>query len=130
MQLNTQSRYALRAIVELAKVYDKTLSLSQISETQFLSVRYLEQIFSKLKKAGIVKSQRGVKGGYSLTRHPKEINVREVVSVFEEFYPTECLKTNTCDLIDRCLAKNLWIKLKKCVDDVLYETTIEDLLKE
>ncbi len=129
MQLNTQSRYALRATLELAKDYNKSIPLSKISENQFLSVRYLEQIFAKLKKAGIVESVRGVKGGYYLAKEPKNISVGEIVEIFETFYPTECLKTNECDMIEQCLTKNLWSRLKVSIDEVLYKTTLADLLK-
>lgn len=129
MQLNTQSRYALRATLELAKEYNKSIPLSKISETQFLSVRYLEQIFAKLKKAGIVGSVRGVKGGYYLAKEPKDIYVGDIIKIFEEFYPTECLKDKECDLIEKCLTKNLWAKLKVNIDEVLFKTTLEDLLK-
>ncbi len=129
MQLNTQSRYALRATLELAREQGKSVPLSKISESQFLSVRYLEQIFSKLKKAGIVESIRGVKGGYYLAKKPNEILVGEIIQIFEEFYPTECLKGKECDLIERCLTKNLWAKLKVNIDEVLFKTTLEDLLK-
>ena len=129
LQLNTQSRYALRAVLELAKEYDNSMPLSKISESQYLSLRYLEQIFAKLKKAGIVKSLRGVKGGYYLAKEPKEILVGEIIEIFEEFYPTECLKDNECDMIEKCLTKNLWAKLKHNIDEVLFKTTLEDLLK-
>jgi len=129
MQLNTQSRYALRATLELAKEYGKSIPLSKISESQYLSVRYLEQIFAKLKKAGIVESIRGVKGGYYLAKEPNEIFVGEIIEIFEEFYPTECLKGKECDLIEKCLTKNLWSKLKVNIDEVLFKTTLGDLLK-
>lgn len=130
MQLNTQSRYALRATLELARNHGQSIPLSKISENQYLSVRYLEQIFSKLKKADIVKSIRGVKGGYYLSRDPKDILVGDIISIFEEFYPTECLKGRECDLIEKCLTQNLWTKLKDSIDEILYSTTLADLLKE
>lgn len=130
MQLNTQSRYALRATLELARNHGNSIPLSKISENQFLSVRYLEQIFSKLKKAGIVKSIRGVKGGYYLAKDPKDILAGDIIVIFEEFYPTECLKSKECDLIERCLTQNLWSKLKENIDQVLFTTSLADLLKQ
>ena len=129
MQLNTQSRYALRATLEMAKEPKKSIPLSKISENQYLSVRYLEQIFAKLKKAGIVESIRGVKGGYYLARNPEDIYVGQIVEIFENFYPTECIKSNECDMIEECLTRNLWSRLKVTIDEVLYKTTLADLLK-
>ena len=119
----------MRATLELAKEYNNSIPLSMISENQFLSVRYLEQIFAKLKRAGIVESVRGVKGGYYLAKPPEEILVGEIIQTFEEFYPTECLKNKECDLIEQCLTRNLWSKLKVNIDEVLFKTTLADLLK-
>ena len=84
LKLTTKGRYGLRAVIDLA-MYAKNepVSLSDVAERQNISISYLEQLISKLKKAGIVQSTRGAQGGYALAKEPEEISVGEILRALE-----------------------------------------------
>ena len=93
MKLNTKSRYAVMALADLAKFSShKPVSLRDISLRQNISILYLEQIFLKLKKNNILKSVRGVNGGYVLNRKPDEIKIAEIFSALDEKVKTMACK--------------------------------------
>ena len=84
MKMSTRGRYGIKAMLELALVYDTgMMSVRSIAQKQKISELYLEQLFSILKKANLIKSVRGAKGGYSLTRTPKEITIKDIIDVVE-----------------------------------------------
>lgn len=118
MRLTTKSRYGLRAVIQLAidSVEDKRTTLASIAKRQCLSERYLEQIFSMLKKGGIVESIRGMKGGYYLARDLTEITVGDVLRVLED--PVEivgCLKKGVCPKEDDCVTYSIWKRIFDCM---------------
>lgn len=131
MKLSTRGRYGIKAMVDIALEYGRgRLSVNQLAEKQGISVAYLEQLVSALKKAGLVDAARGVTGGYTLSRPPEEISVGEVLRALEGSTAildcvgtdgTEC--TNACS----CSARPLWLKLQRKIDDVLNSTTIKDM---
>ena len=85
MRLNTKSRYAVMALADMASFKDnKPISLRDISLRQSISILYLEQIFLKLKRNNIVKSTRGIKGGYVLVKNPKQIKLSEIFLALDE----------------------------------------------
>ena len=84
MKLSTKSRYAITAIIDLANNMDTSVSLKDISERQSISLSYLEQLFCKLKNFGVVKSQRGPGGGYTLKRKASDITLYEIITAVEE----------------------------------------------
>ncbi|EHL17188.1 Rrf2 family protein [Peptoanaerobacter stomatis] len=133
MIVSTKGRYALKAVFELAMTdIDTPMSLNTISEKTDLSELYLEQIFSVLKKKGIVKSIRGVQGGYLLTRKPDEISAGEIIKALEgELSPSKCLiDEGYCDMLDRCPTYMIWDRIKKSIDDVIDNTTLQDMIDE
>lgn len=133
MNLSTKGRYGLRAMCELASSYDgQPLSLSRIAENQNLSVRYLEQLFHLLKKAGYVTSTRGVKGGYTLSKPPRDITVGEVLRVLDgDFAPVGCNEgCGDCDEPDVCYTRPLWTELNQAVYGLMDNKTLEDLIKK
>lgn len=133
MIISTKGRYALKAVFELAiSDRDTPISLNTISEKSNLSELYLEQIFSVLKKKGIVKSIRGVQGGYFLSRLPGEISVGEIIKALEgELSPSKCLiDEGYCDMLDRCPTYMIWDKIKRSIDDVIDNTTVQDMVDE
>ena len=133
MIVSTKGRYALKAVFELAMTdIDTPMSLNTISEKTDLSELYLEQIFSVLKKKGIVKSIRGVQGGYLLTRKPYEISAGEIIKALEgELSPSKCLiDEGYCDMLDRCPTYMIWDRIKKSIDDVIDNTTLQDMIDE
>ncbi|EHL16518.1 RrF2 family transcriptional regulator [Peptoanaerobacter stomatis] len=133
MIVSTKGRYALKAVFELAMTdIDTPMSLNTISERTDLSELYLEQIFSVLKKKGIVKSIRGVQGGYLLTRKPDEISAGEIIKALEgELSPSKCLiDEGYCDMLDRCPTYMIWDRIKKSIDEVIDNTTLQDMIDE
>ena len=124
MIISTKGRYALKAVFEIA-ISDSTapLPLSVISERTDLSELYLEQIFSVLKKKGVVKSLRGSQGGYFLTKEPKDISVGEIIKALEG-------DDGYCNMLDRCPTYMILDNIKKAIDDVVDNTTVADMIEE
>ncbi|WP_459128797.1 RrF2 family transcriptional regulator [Guggenheimella bovis] len=132
MNLSTRGRYGLRALCELAKSHGSgPMSLASIAKEQNISVRYLEQLFQKLKKAGIVDSVRGVNGGYLLARDPKSITVAQIVEPLDgDVSPIPCTPGCTdCADPSSCPTKPLWSKLHEKVYEVMDQTTLFDLIE-
>ena len=127
MELNTRGRYAVTAMADIAKhAGDDAVPLSAISERQHISLAYLEQIFLRLRRAGLVESARGRAGGYRLGRAPDQITVAEVMAaVEEEVRMTRCAGElgNPCHGKERCLTHGLWDAL---VDAATFEAMRKD----
>ena len=122
MKLSTKTRYGLRALSNiLGQSQDCCCSVKQISDEEHISYDYLEKIFSKLKKAGILKVERGATGGYSLNRDPQKITLKEVVNALEkaEF---------TCPDFCSCQSKSVWQKIQFGFNNVLSSITLNQLV--
>ncbi|AEH44082.1 transcriptional regulator, BadM/Rrf2 family [Thermodesulfatator indicus DSM 15286] len=133
MKITTRSRYGTRMMLELAKHYHQgPLQIGEISKRQNLSVKYLEQLIIPLKKAGLIKSIRGPKGGHILSRPPEEITVWDVVSVLEGIKAlTPCvIKPELCEHSDTCPTRDVWALLTKNIEECLKGITLADLLKK
>ncbi len=134
MKISTKGRYGLRALVELARNKGAgAIPLRKIAEKQDISEQYLEQLFSNLRKANLVESVRGAKGGYLLSDDPANINVREIIVALEgPIAPVQCVVEGAeeCGYVEDCVTKVLWEKLKICIDDMLKSITLKDLLDE
>lgn len=132
MKLSTKGRYGVKAMVELAINYgDEPISIKTISERQNISEYYLEQLFSPLRKAKLIKSIRGAQGGYVLNMEPKDISVADIISVLEG--PIEiagCIEGDTCDNEDSCATRLLWEKIKTSIDDVMESVTLQDIVDD
>mgnify|MGYP006267622127 CR=1 FL=1 len=133
MKLSTQSRYGVRAIFDIA-YHSEGLEtqVKEISRRQGISQRYLEQIFQKLKKAGIVGSKRGPSGGYFLGKKPEEITVGEVVRVTEGgIDPVLCVNaedsTQPCERSGGCVTQVVWNEAGKRLKEYFDSVTIKDL---
>ncbi|WP_286677084.1 Rrf2 family transcriptional regulator, partial [Aminobacterium sp. EBM-42] len=112
MKLSTKTRYGLRALLELARQYDgrTPLSITDIASKENISERYLEQLFLKLRRDGLIESVRGPQGGYLLSRAPMEITVAEVVEVLEgNIQIADCLEGPECMRESACPARKLWL---------------------
>ncbi|MBN1656550.1 MAG: Rrf2 family transcriptional regulator [Deltaproteobacteria bacterium] len=134
MRLSTKGRYALRAVVELANVSKNgapSVSLKEIASRQQISVKYLEALFTTLKNAGIVKSQRGAKGGYLLANHPSKISAMEIIEAIDgEICLVDCcLKKNVCKNSNNCPTVGLWRKINDMIIGELKSNTIQDLVE-
>ena len=134
MKLTSKGRYAVMALADLAK-FDKEgpVSLRDISLRQGISLLYLEQIFSKLKKNSIVKSTRGVNGGYTLTSNPDQIKLSNIFSaVQEEVKTVQCKKESKKGCNGRstkCITHNLWDELEIHIQDFFNKKNLGDLVK-
>ena len=134
MKLTTKGRYAVSAMADLAAADDDNgpVSLSDIALRQGISLSYLEQLFAKLRRAGLVSSSRGVSGGYSLIGSPAEIRVAAIVdAVDEEIKTTACAPGSTIGCkgsTARCLTHDLWDELGRQIDIFLNAVSLEDIL--
>lgn len=132
MKISTKGRYALRMLVELARHQENGfVSLKEISERQNISKKYLEQIVPMLNKSGILRTNRGNKGGYMLAMPASECTVGDVLRATEgSLAPVSCLdqKINDCPRADYCVTLYIWEGLNKAVSDYLDSITIQDIL--
>jgi len=134
MKLTTKGRYAVMALADLANFNSKTpVSLRDISLRQGISLLYLEQIFSKLRKSEIVKSIRGVNGGYVLIDNPDQIKLSKIFSaVQEEVKTVQCKKESKkgCNgKPTKCITHNLWDELEVHIQHFFNKKNLGDLIK-
>lgn len=132
MKISTKGRYGLRAMVDLAVFSGgEHVSLSSIAERQMISVNYLEQVFSVLRKAGLVRSIKGAQGGYTLTDEPSNIYVGSILRVLEgelsviEFDNSECR-----NMIQACLKDMVWDRMNECLNEMVDSITLEELAND
>jgi Rrf2 family transcriptional regulator, cysteine metabolism repressor len=125
MKISTKGRYGLTIMIELAKHHGEgPIPLRQIAAEKDLSEAYLEQLVSPLRNAGLVKSVRGAYGGYMLGHKPNEISAADVIRVLEgPIQPVEGIEN------EEAPQRELWMRIRDAVKNVLDTTTIEDLAK-
>ena len=131
MKLSTRGRYGTRLMLELAKNYGKgPVSMSFISKSQDIPIKYLEQLIIPLKKASLVVSVRGPKGGHMLSKAPKKINIWEVLNLLEpRHFFIDCLSDEkVCENTGKCLVQPIWGKALKAMTKIFEETTLQDIL--
>ena len=132
MKISTKGRYALRMLIELAAHQEQGfMSLKEISEHQNISKKYLEQIVPMLNKSGILRTNRGNKGGYMLAKPPQECTVGDVLRATEgSLAPVTCLEyeVNDCPRAESCATLYVWQGLQKAVEGYLDSVTIQDIL--
>ena len=134
MKLTSKGRYAVMALADLAKFNSKNpVSLRDVSLRQGISLDYLEQIFSKLKKSNIVKSIRGSNGGYILTKDPEKIKLSNIfLAVDEKVKTVQCKKESKkgCNgKLTKCITHYLWDDLEMHINDFFDKKNLGDLLK-
>ena len=135
MRLTSKGRYAVMALVDLARFNSiNPVSLRDISLRQGISLDFLEQIFSKLKKNEIVKSIRGTHGGYVLVKKPNEIKLTNIFQAVDEKVKTvKCKKDSKkgCNgKATKCVTHNLWDELENHINNFFDKKSLEDLLKD
>jgi len=131
MRLSTKGRYAVTAMLDLAiRHEDGRVTLADISETQGISLSYLEQLFARLKKSGLVEGTRGPGGGYQLAHPPQEISIARVLGAIGEGIDTTlCEGNEDCQEGERCLTHVLWNKLGKEIFSFLENITLDGFLQ-
>ncbi|MBZ9687825.1 Rrf2 family transcriptional regulator [Clostridium estertheticum] len=132
MKLSTKGRYGVKAMVDLAINYgEQPISIKSISERQSISEYYLEQLFSSLRRAKLIKSIRGAQGGYILNRAPEEITIYDVINVLEgPIEISDCLEDGSCNKVDCCATRLLWKKIKNSIDSVTSSITLKDIVDD
>lgn len=129
MKLTTKGRYAVTAMLDLAIHYQgDPVVLADISERQSISLAYLEQLFAKLRRFGLVCSTRGPGGGYSLGRPAHAITLVDVIEAVDEGVDTtRCGGASNCQGMQRCLTHDLWAELNEHINAFLSGHTLGDL---
>jgi Rrf2 family protein len=122
-----KTKYALLALLELAGVYQQAepLQIAQIAERQQIPDRYLEQILATLRRAGIIKSQRGAKGGYLLAKDPNQVSVFDTITILEGGelpYPLDSPAT-----LESAITQELWQEIHQQAHSLLQSYTLQDL---
>ncbi|MBS9781584.1 MAG: Rrf2 family transcriptional regulator [Gammaproteobacteria bacterium] len=130
MRLSTKGRYAVTAMIDLALHQDERLvSLAEISEVQDISLSYLEQLFSRLRKYEIVEGVRGPGGGYRLAREPSDISIADIINaVDEKLDATRCEGHENCQNGRKCITHELWFDLSQRIYGFLHDLTLEDVI--
>jgi Rrf2 family protein len=133
MKISTKGRYALRMLLYLAAHQeDGYVSLKEIAEEQEISKKYLEQIVPMLNKGGILRTNRGNRGGYMLAKRADECTVGEVLRATEgSLAPVSCLDfdINDCPRAEKCATLFLWEGLYKVINEYLDSITLKDMLE-
>lgn len=132
MKLTSKGRYAVTAILDIAlNAGNGPVTLSDISDRQHISLSYLEQLFAKLRRKGLVKSVRGPGGGYKLGHPAGEISIAMVIAaVNENINVTKCLGQGNCQNGTECLTHSLWDELSNRIEEFLNEITLAELVNK
>jgi len=132
MKLTTKGRYAVTAMLDLALHYQQgAVTLSEIAKRQGISLSYLEQLFARLRRNGLVDSVRGPGGGYTIALAPDKITVAQIViTINENIDATRCGGDKNCQGDERCLTHDLWHSLSERIHDFLNGITLADLVAE
>ncbi len=132
MRLTTKGRYGVRAVVNLAAAANsEPISISQIAKKEELSPEFLEQIFFRLKKAGLIRSIRGPKGGFVLNHKPSEISIRTILdAVGEPLFPAPCAEhgTKACPRVEGCPISPIWQNFYELILTHLSGISLKDIL--
>ncbi|OOF49095.1 Fe-S cluster assembly transcriptional regulator IscR [Rodentibacter genomosp. 1] len=132
MKLTSKGRYAVTAVLDIALNSSVgPVNLADISERQNISLSYLEQLFAKLRRGGLVKSVRGPGGGYQLGLPSEQISVGMIISaVNENIHVTKCLGGGNCQQGTECLTHTLWEELSNRIESFLNDITLAELVNK
>lgn len=133
MKLSSKSLYGVKAMMDMAINYpDDMTTVKSVAERQNIPEKYLEQIFSILKKAGLLISTRGPHGGYSLALPPEEITIGDILRAMEgELVPVDCVNENNyrlkCKREDICITKYLWTAIRDKMNNIVDKMALDQL---
>lgn len=129
MKISTKARYGLRAVIYLAEQSEEVCSLKEIAQAQGIPFDYLEKIMAELREENLVESYRGSQGGYTLARKPQQIKVGDIIRTLEGTDLIECIsEKERCPYSKNCLAKEVWEKLEKELNQALDSINLKDLI--
>ncbi len=133
IRISTKGRYGTRLMLNLAIHYNENpMLLKDIAKQEDISEGYLQHIVDALKGAGLIRSNRIGHGGYTLTRHPSKINLKEILSVLEgSICLVECIDNpDVCDRHETCIARKTWKKISEEFSKSLENINLEDMIKD
>ncbi|HON88387.1 MAG TPA: Rrf2 family transcriptional regulator [Spirochaetia bacterium] len=132
LTISTKTQYAVRALLYIARNSKTLCTTAEIAQAEGISVKYLENILSVLKCKGILDSERGKHGGYSLALSPDQIKMLTLIELFEgPIEPVSCLtKNKLCGFDCSCIPRKFWQGLKQSIETYLDSCTIQDLLED
>ena len=132
MKLSTKIRYGARAMLELASHWGEgPIELHEIAKKENISIKYLEQVIIPLRTAGLVKSVRGSKGGYSLAKPPAEICLQDLVQILEgPINLVDCLgDPKRCERSPVCVTREIWNDVSEAIHRIFHAITLDDMLR-
>lgn len=132
MKFSTRARYGTKALLELSLRWGKgPVLLKDIAQSQEIPLQYLEHLIRPLVQAGLIKTTRGVRGGISLVKPPRDLMLSEVIELLEgSTAPVACVDyPEQYPRSDRCVTHDIWAEVKQAMDGVLQATTFEDLVE-
>ncbi len=133
MELSCKSEYAILALLELASHYQsgEPMQIRQIAALQNIPDRYLEQLLATMRRGGLVKSQRGSKGGYILSREPRKITIFEVMGCLEGLDKVRtCEEDVNAETVDSGVIEEVWLEARQAANAVLQKHTLQDLCEK
>jgi Rrf2 family transcriptional regulator, cysteine metabolism repressor len=131
MKISTRARYGTRAMLELALNYNAgVVMVKDIADRQQISSRYLEQILVALKAAGLVKSERGVHGGFMLSKPPSQITLLDIVQTLDgSVAPVSCVDDpDFHHRVPFCAVRDVWVDVKQAIADTLASISLQDIV--
>ena len=135
MRISAKGEYAAKAVLYLSLKHPKVVTIHEIAENHKIPLKYLEQILLVLKRADVLESHRGVRGGYTLGRSPDQISIGEVLRAVDgKFSRSSCVEVDlrrhhSCPEENSCGLKQLWQDVQVAVEKILFETTFDELRK-
>jgi Rrf2 family cysteine metabolism transcriptional repressor len=135
MRISAKGEYAAKAVLYLSLKYPTVVTIQEVARRHSIPLKYLEHILLELKKAGVLESRRGVRGGYTLARAPEKISVGEVLRIVDgQFSQSSCIEADeahsyACPESDSCGLKQLWQDVQGAVERILFETSFDDIRK-
>ncbi|MBE6751271.1 MAG: Rrf2 family transcriptional regulator [Ruminococcaceae bacterium] len=132
--VSAKGRYALRIFIDLAQNQgDGYVALSEVSKRQDVSLKYLETIVATLVRGGLLRSQRGMSGGYRLSRDAKEISIYDIFNLTEgSLSPVACINCgeNFCNRSEICYTKEMWTNVDNLLNNYFKSVSVQDLLEK
>ena len=135
MRISAKGEYAAKAVLYLSLKYPDVVTIHEVAKRHSIPVKYLEHILLALKKAGVLESRRGMRGGYTLARSPEKISIGEVLRVVDgKFSQSSCIEVDlrhpyTCPESDTCGLRQVWQDVQGAVEKILFEATFDEVRK-